>query len=262
MKKSSERNVLMWTICAFGILFGGIMIWNGLTATPIKTGVCLGGALIIVLFILVLALHTAERDDSWKEFLEQATSKELSPKKTIELVIKAGNYKAAQTLLDRCIRYRIEHSGNYAWGLAFWVRASNDLSFEWQGWFIEIIHSELGLKLHEELDRVSKMVETGVARLSHPPNREYLARLLKKEIAMMLEVCGEDRPYKSILPILAEASVSVREEILNKARMEREFPKNADLTQEMIDEGNEAYHKLFSSLEEEIRNWPVAEPIS
>ena len=194
-------------------------------------------------------------------FLSSATDKKLRPKKTIELTLRAGNNNAARQLLDRCIRYRIEDSGNYAWGLAFWMKPA-DLPIEWKSWCIHHIHGELGLKLHKELERIQKFFEENEGGLSIEANQEYIVKLLKKELATMLEVCGEDKPYASFLPILAQTSVHIREEIFRQARTGRQFPKDAELTEEMLADGNKAYQGLLSQLEEEVRTWPVAAPVS
>ncbi len=263
MKRSLERTNKMFAVCLVGILLGGLLMWVNWPAVYERDfAEFLLGGLFIFVSIVAISLYIRERN-AWKNFLKEATSEDLSPKRTIALIEEAGEFEARQIILQHCIQYRIERSGNYAWGLAFWVwESSNILPMDCLKWIMSIIHYELGLKLHAKLDDVREQIEKGGKDLSHPENQEFAANLIKKDIAMMLEVCGEDRPYASIIPILAEASPAVREEIMKKAREGREFPKDADLTDQMMQAAKEVYDELLDTIEEKLRTWPTAEPVS
>lgn len=261
MQKSSTRNVLMWIVCTLGFFVGVLLFYAGWTEIPTNVGKCLIGTGIVILSVFTIALFLAEHE-SWKAFLEAASNERLKPKKTIELIMQTKNYPVARRIVYSFTRDRIKRSGNYTWGLAFWTKALHqEIGFAGMRWLFENIHAELGMQLHKEFDRVTKFLREHPNGLSSKENQAFVMNLIKKELTMMLEVCGEEKPYESIIPILASTSPYIQEQIFQGVRQGREFPKDVELTEEMISRGNEAYQRLISQLEKEVKKWPVTEAI-
>lgn len=263
MERSLARTNKMIAVCIVGVLLGCLLMWvNRPAASEHDFAEFLLGGAFILLNIAGISLYIRERN-AWKNFLKEATSEDLGPKRTIELIEEAGEFEAGQIVLQDCIQYRIQCSDDYAWGLAFWIQELDDtLSINCMGTLLGIIHYELGLKLHAKLGNVREQIEKEGKDLSYPKNQEFVANLIKKDIATMIEVCDEERPYAPIIPILAEASPAVREEIMKKAREGREFPRGADLTGQTMRMAEEAYDELLDTIEKEVRAWPTAEPAS